>query len=141
MNPDARFTFLYELLKDNYDGYSHYIFATTSAILLILGWLLTSGDARAYIAKHSQVKIPMLFGIVFFIAAEVYFSLGAMCHSRDILALLGKTLTDPDILQVCRQKQVPPLAVAIFITAHTVLYLIVATVLWSISGTKGAADS
>jgi hypothetical protein len=132
---DPHFTFLYQLLKDNYDGYSRYIFSTTSAILLIIGWLLTSKDARVYIAGHSLIKVPMLAAIVFFIAAEAYFSLGAMYKSDQTIAIIEKTCAaDPLISQAYYlPSKVRRRAIVVFIAAHVVLYAILAAIICSIS--------
>jgi hypothetical protein len=137
---DPHFTFLYQLLKDNYDGYSHYIFSTTSAILLIIGWLLTSKDARAYIATHSPVKAPMLAAIVFFIAAEIYFSIGAMRTSDRTIALIESAA--PAISPgYYLPSKVPHHAIVVFIVSHVVLYIILAIIILSISGSTDTTVS
>jgi hypothetical protein len=133
MNPlDPHFTFLYQLLKDNYDGYSHYIFSTTSAILLIIGWLLTSKDARAYIATHLFIKAPMLTAILLFIGAEAYFSVGAARTSDETIRLIEE-VNPPIPSGYYSPSTVPHRAIVVFIAAHAVLYAILAAIIWSIS--------
>ncbi len=141
---DPHFTFLYQLLKDNYDGYSSYIFATTSAILLMIGWFITSKDARIYIARQSWIKIFMLIGIVIFIGAEIYFSYCALHTSDNIVFSLqnivrasGCSLVDT----YYKSKIVQKCAVNFLIVLHTVLYIILAAIIWSISIDKEDAGS
>ena len=133
---EPHFKFLYELLKDNYSDYSYYIFSTTSAILLIIGWLLTSKDAREYISAHMQMKVWMIIGIAFFFIAELYFSNHAKLRSDEIIRLIG-TINDPSTGKsfpdtYYSAKQVPWKGVIWFDTAHAVLYAILIKIIYSI---------
>jgi hypothetical protein len=131
---DPHFTFLFQLLKDNYDSYSSYILSTTGVILTIIGWLLTSKDARAYIAERAGIKLPMYLVIAFFFLAEIYFSIGAWrtsCHVASLLqALPDKTIA----ADYYRSKEVPLRGVVLFDTAHGVLYAMLIAIIYSISG-------
>jgi hypothetical protein len=141
---DPHFKFLYQLLKDNYDEYSSYIFKTTSAILLMIGWFMTSKDARAYIATRSRAKVFILAGIGFFIGAEIIFSLGARCTSLKIVQLLQKTETisaNHDIAAYLEPKIVPLHGITMFIAAHCVLYFILATIVWPMPNTADDSGS
>src|ERR1700677_821788 len=82
---DGHFAFLFDLLKDNYSNYSNYVFSTTSAIILIIGWLLTSKDARDFISGHPPIKTGCVICIVLFFFAEIYFSSGAVGRSTLII--------------------------------------------------------
>ncbi len=132
---EPHFKFLYDLLKDNYTDYSYYVFSTTSAILLIIGWLLTSSDARKYIAKHAGIKVCMIIGIVFFLAGEIYFSWKAKLNSDQIVQLLENTKDYAGALpaEYYRLKEVSWTGVAWFDIAHAVLYAILIWIICSIS--------
>src|SRR5258706_13927978 len=91
---DPHFKFLSDRLNGNYADYTQYIFTTTATILLIIGWLLTSKDARAYIAEHLWIKWPMTGAVFLFWVAEIWFSNGAFSTSNNFLNLIQKLLKD-----------------------------------------------
>jgi hypothetical protein len=132
---DPHFVFLFQLLKDNYDAYSYYIFSTTSAILLIIGWLLTSKDARSYIAGSSSIRPIMYVVIMLFIVAEIYFSWRAIRKSDEIIHLLEvASKTDPLITQAYYlAKRVPRSGSVVFVAAHSALYAILAAIIRSLA--------
>lgn len=137
---EPHFKFLYDLLKDNYTDYSYYVFSTTSAILLIIGWLLTSTDARTYISEHARIKILMLVGIVFFFVAEIYLSCGAKEKSDKISNLLEKASQADALIseEYYSPKKVPPQGVFAFVTAHAVLYVVLIWIICSIPNRAGS---
>lgn len=141
---DSHFTFLYQALKENFDQYSSYIFSTTSALLLMIGWFMTSKDARTYIAKHSRAKVFILAGIIFFVGAEIYFSWGIKCQSDRIVTLLQNTASvraDHIIEAYYQSKVVPQEAVIVFIAAHCILFAILAAIIWPGSDTARGPGS
>ena len=128
---DPHFTFLYQSLKDTYGGYSSYIFSTTSAILLIIGWLLTSKEARTYISEHSRMKILMISAIIFFLFAEIRFSVGALHQSRSTVELLRAAIdhaNDPLIVDDYFRPRIVS-GIAVFIIAHAVLYSVLVAII------------
>jgi hypothetical protein len=131
---DPHFSFLYDLLKDIYSDYDNYIFKTTSAILVIIGWLLTSKDARAFIAAHRCVVIPMMAAILFFIGAEIRFSESFYESSKNVESLIQAAIhdsNDPQIKEGYYERWVVS-KTWIFVIAHIILYGILAWILCSI---------
>src|SRR2546423_5188760 len=132
---EPHFTFLYQLLKDNYTDYSYYVFSTTSAVLLIIGWLLTSTDARTYISEHARIRVPMIIGIVFFFVAEIYLSYGALHRSNVILGLLNNVVvatTDPLVYAAYYSPNaVPVRCIVALSTAHGVFYVMLIWIICS----------
>ena len=131
---DPHFTFLNQSLKDTYSDYAYYIFSTTSAILLIIGWLLTSKDARDYISAHARMKIPMVSAIILFLFAEIWFSCGALHQSQSTVDLLRAAIAhakDPLLGEGYFRPRVVS-GIAIFIAAHTVLYAVLVTIICSL---------
>jgi hypothetical protein len=145
---EPHFKFLYDVLKDNYSDYSYYVFSTTSAILLIIGWLLTSKDARNYISEHTRIKTWMFVGIAFFFTAEIFFSCRAKSRSDEIADLLAQ-MKDPTISTTTNNvypatyyssKTVPWRGVVWFDAAHAVLYVILVRIIYSIRPHSGKSS-
>jgi hypothetical protein len=144
---EPHFNFLRDRLKENYADYSQYVFTTTATILLIIGWLLTSKDARAYISEHRWIRWPMVGAIFLFWLAEIWFSHGAFDKSKRITDLIVRVLNDhPDITEgyVLKDQLPDPKAVyylshvtpvegvVVFVAAHAVLYVVLILIIWSL---------
>lgn len=54
----AEFSLIYEQAKECFKAFPEYQFKTVSAILIIIGWLLTATSAQIFIAQHSTVTLP-----------------------------------------------------------------------------------
>ena len=136
---DPHFTFLYEQLKDIFNSYAQYIFSTTSAILLITGWLLTSKDTRAYIASQPWLKVPMIVAVALFIGAEVWFSRGALNQSQHVVGLIEKAVkqSNDDRLLAYYQPRIVS-GTGVFIAAHSVLYAVLIAIICSIKPSETA---
>src|SRR5258708_14359 len=132
---DPHFSFLYQQLKDYYTEYSYYVFSTTSAILLMIGWLLTSTDARTYISQHARIKLPMFLTILFFLLAEIYFSCSVLRKSNQTVGLLREAVAaskDKLITDLYYLPQVVPVrGIVAFVTAHAVQYAILVLIICS----------
>ncbi len=130
------------LLKDIYSDYAYYIFSTTSAILLIIGWLLTSKDARAYIAAHHLAKIAMIVAIVVFFFAEIWFSFGALHNSQGTVHLIQTAVkhAKDDLLVEGYYRPRIVSGIWIFIAAHAVLYSLLVTIICSIPSGDDAKE-
>jgi hypothetical protein len=140
---EPHFRFLSERLKKEiYEGYSNYVFTTTATILLVLGWLLTSKDARSYIAGYPAVKSVMTVAIIVFIAAEIAFSAGAVGTSHATKRLIERALKHaPDEKRLIEPGYYTPIIVPrhgvnIFVAVHVALYGVLIIVVWSISPAK-----
>jgi hypothetical protein len=128
---EPHFRFLTERLAGNYDAYSQYIFTTTATILLIIGWLLTSTDARTYITQCPPVKWVMTSAIAIFLGAEIIFSASAAVTSQRTVGLIEKALNYRDVSHVkdplieggyYELNIIPIHGIVIFVTVHAVLY-------------------
>jgi hypothetical protein len=154
---EPHFRFLYDQLKETYVNYTQYVVTTTSAILLIIGWLLTSKDARAYISKYPRMKTVMVGAIVIFWAIEIVISWGAFQSSNKTKQLLepirealAKDYEAKEPIQhyywakgpfsITQDYYLPKViqghGVIIFVTAHAVLYVVLGLIIWSISAPK-----
>lgn len=52
----AHFDVLFESLKDYHQGFLDSAFKATGFLILVLGWLLTSKEARAYLAGSARAR-------------------------------------------------------------------------------------
>lgn len=57
------FEFLLGALKDNKSVHLNIIWSTMGFQIAALGWLVTSENARSYLAKHKKIAIAALFAI------------------------------------------------------------------------------
>jgi hypothetical protein len=74
----------------------------------------------------------MLAAILFFIVAEIYFSVGAMRTSNATIELI-EALNPSVAPGYYLPSRVPPHAIIVFVVAHVVLYGILGSIVWSIS--------
>lgn len=58
------FNLIFKLLEKNYDTHLNIIWSATSLLLIAIGWILTSKEAREYISQDVIAKITAIFSIV-----------------------------------------------------------------------------
>ncbi|MEB3189868.1 MAG: hypothetical protein VKL42_05955 [Snowella sp.] len=65
------FELLLTSLKDNKTVHINIIWSTMGLQIAAIGWLLTSGDTRQYLAKHKKIVWLSLFAIGILLAAHI----------------------------------------------------------------------
>ena len=84
------------------------------------------------------MKIPMITAIILFLFAEIWFSCGALHQSQSTIELLRAAIAhakDPLLVEGYFRPRIVS-GIAIFITAHAVLYAVLVTIICSIPKTK-----
>lgn len=72
MDDDKKFGLLHETLKDIFKFYYENVMRTLAFIFIVIGWLITSIEARGIISTDSTLKIILLLVIV----------IGGVVHAR-----------------------------------------------------------
>lgn len=123
---DPHFQFLYDSLVETHKGYAAYIMSTTSAILLIIGWMMTSGTAREFIGSHTAIKTSMIIAIVLFLGLEWYLASNMQKRSAvlttEIQSVVANIKERPINANYYSGFVVSSRAPVLFTLAHAVLY-------------------
>lgn len=92
----ANFELLVGALRGNWEGYVHNVWATLAALLLAVGWILTSREARLFLAgSHAARRIAAL--TVLLVAA--IHALALLECVRASNRLLDLAARDPHVVQ------------------------------------------
>lgn len=60
-DPAAEFDLLYAQGSELFKAFPEYQFKTVTALLVIIGWLVTSESAQKFIAQHAGIAMPATF--------------------------------------------------------------------------------
>jgi hypothetical protein len=67
-SPKEKFDTLFGLLKDHYAGLFDFEFKNVTVLTFLLGWTLTSGDARGFLHSHRGIAYFVCIAILLYAA-------------------------------------------------------------------------
>ena len=133
-----KFKFVFEALKDVSNMYGQFSFTATASILLVIGWILTSDDLRAFIGNEPNLKAAFAVVVASIFAVEIYLSYVLYKDSADLYNHI-KTIDSGITERAYEYKRTDSSTIWLFLTVHLLMYLFLIYLVWIISPVKPVA--
>jgi hypothetical protein len=88
------FKYLVDAVKDVTNMFSQFEFTVTASVLLVMGWILTSDKARAFIQDKKGIKVGFTLVALIAYIVEIYLLAELHKDSQRLCAITQKFLGD-----------------------------------------------
>ena len=85
------FSILFDATKENYQSFIHTVWTALGAVMVAIGWILTSRDARQFISSNENLKLTLIIIVLIFLVVHISVIIWHKLKSNSILDMLSRT--------------------------------------------------
>lgn len=85
------YSVLIDAAKQNYQNFMHNVWTALGSVMVAIGWVLTSVEARKFIINNASVKWILIWIILAFLLVHVAVIIWHRYKSEQLLKMLGST--------------------------------------------------
>ena len=85
------FSILFDATKESYQSFIHTVWTALGAVMVAIGWILTSRDARQFISSNENLKLTLIIIVLIFLVVHISVIIWHKLKSNSILDMLSRT--------------------------------------------------